>query len=175
MHSDRVGVFGWLGKRLYEKPFRLIYDGKCGLCMRSVALLRVFDLFDRIVYIALQDRETLREVGLDHLKEKDLLTDMHAACGEATGRGFLAYRMLAWRVPVLWPVLPLLYIWPVPSVGNWVYRRVADNRTCLLPTAEEPSLFSRFMASRSLRAVLILGVVVLLLGAAVGVLFFTRG
>ena len=45
-------------------------------------------------------------------------------------RGFAAYRRVSWRVPFLWPVLPLLYLPPVTTLATRVYRRVADHRLC---------------------------------------------
>jgi len=42
----------------------------------------------------------------------------------------MAYRALAARIPVLWPVLPVLYLWPIPKAGERIDRHVADSRTC---------------------------------------------
>lgn len=69
--------------------------------------------------------------GLDH---DQCMRDMHVITQSgATYKGFDAYRSLAWVVPILWPILPLLYLPPVRWVGNKIYRRVADNRSCDLP------------------------------------------
>ena len=57
----------------------------------------------------------------------------------ASGRvhaGFDAYRALAWRLPLGWPLLPTLYLPPVPWVGRRLYGRIAATRhraTCARP------------------------------------------
>ena len=48
--------------------------------------------------------------------------------------GFDGFRVLARHLPIFWLILPFLYIPPVPSLGRWVYRRIAERRYCLLPT-----------------------------------------
>ena len=47
-----------------------------------------------------------------------------AVTGAKTYKGYDAYRAMAFRLPVLWPVLPLLFLWPVPQVGRRIYRSV---------------------------------------------------
>jgi hypothetical protein len=47
--------------------------------------------------------------------------------------GFAALRWLAWRLPLLWPVLPLLYLPGVPALGQRLYLWVARNRFRLVP------------------------------------------
>jgi|SRR5215813_617602 len=108
----------------------VLYDENCKLCRRTVAVLRVFDIFGRVTYLSALDREALKGHGLDRLSATALMTDMHAVIGQKSRAGFMAYRALAARILVLWPVLPILYMWPIPKVGEWMYRHVADSRTC---------------------------------------------
>jgi len=67
--------------------------------------------------------------------------DMHVITPVGqTYAGFDAYRSLAWVIPLLWLVLPLLYLPPVKWLGSKIYRRVADNRcttACRLPQGEQ--------------------------------------
>ena len=47
--------------------------------------------------------------------------------------GFSAYRVIAWRIPLFWPVAPLLYVPGVRPAGDAVYRRIAERRHAHLP------------------------------------------
>jgi hypothetical protein len=70
-----------------------------------------------------------------HLDAEACLRDMHVLTANgAIYAGYDGYRSLAWVLPALWPLIPLLYLPPVRWIGWKMYRRVADNRrTCSLP------------------------------------------
>lgn len=127
---DWARVLRGLGERLFREPLTVLYDGNCELCRRTIALVRVFDVLERTVYLNALDDEALRRHGLDALDRQALLEDMHAVSSRGRWRGFDAYRQVAWRMPLLWPTLPLLHLWPVTAIGRRIYRRVADHRAC---------------------------------------------
>jgi predicted DCC family thiol-disulfide oxidoreductase YuxK len=82
----------------------VLYDGRCPLCRRSVALLKRLDWLGRLRYADARDP---------------------AALG--------AVRRLAWQLPALWPAAPLLYLPGVPQLGQRLYLWVAKNRFHLVP------------------------------------------
>jgi predicted DCC family thiol-disulfide oxidoreductase YuxK len=123
-----------LGQWLYPQELFFIYDGNCRLCRRAIATLRVFDSLGRVNYVNALDDVALTRHELDWLDREALLQDLHAVVQGKTWAGFPAYRTLATRIPLLWPLLPLLYLWPIPVWGQQIYRRVADRRSCLLST-----------------------------------------
>ena len=47
--------------------------------------------------------------------------------------GFEAFRYIAWRLPLLWPLAPWLYLPGVPTLGQRLYLWVARNRFDLAP------------------------------------------
>lgn len=49
-------------------------------------------------------------------------------------RGYSTYQQIAWRIPLLWILAPLLYVPPIPQIGRRIYRRVADARACQVDT-----------------------------------------
>ena len=122
------------------KPSRVVlYDGACGLCSGSVAVLGRLDLRGRLVFanIAAQwDRVSAEYPDLDY---GACLTDMHVvSAGGTVQRGFDAYRSMAWVLPAGWVLLPLLYVPGVPAAGRRLYRAVASHRSstaCALPVA----------------------------------------
>jgi predicted DCC family thiol-disulfide oxidoreductase YuxK len=105
----------------------MIYDGRCGFCVRSMAWLLAFD-------------------GLGQIRVRDFRTDPSPVVADAQlekalytvlpdGRalpGFDAYRYVVLRVPGLWWLVPLFYT-PVLSrlFGRPIYNWIAANRSRL--------------------------------------------
>jgi predicted DCC family thiol-disulfide oxidoreductase YuxK len=105
----------------------MIYDGRCGFCVRSMAW---FLAFDGLGQIGIRDfRTNPSPVVGDALVEKALylvLPDGRAL------PGFEAYRYVVLRVPGLWWLIPLFYL-PVLSrlFGHPIYTWIAANRSRL--------------------------------------------
>jgi predicted DCC family thiol-disulfide oxidoreductase YuxK len=105
----------------------MIYDGKCGFCVRSMVWLLAFD-------------------GLGQIKVRNFRTDPSPIVSDAQmekalylvlpdGRalpGFEAYRYVVLRVPGLWWQVPFFYI-PVFSrlFGHPLYNWIASHRSLL--------------------------------------------
>jgi hypothetical protein len=69
------------------------------------------------------------------LEPRRLLEEMHLVTpdGQRVYHGFAAFRWMAWRLPFLWALAPLLYLPGVPKLGQWAYLWVARNRFQLIP------------------------------------------
>ena len=108
-----------------------LYDGSCGLCQQTVAVLRRIDLLGRIVFHdALRDWPAI-QTAFPTLSQEECLETMHVVT--ASGRvetGFDAYRAISWSVPLLWPIAPLLYVPGVPRSDAGSTRRWRANRHC---------------------------------------------
>ena len=105
----------------------MIYDGKCGFCVRSMAS---FLAFDGLGQIKIRDfRVNPSPVVSDAQMEKALYLTLPD--GRALP-GFEAYRYVVLRVPGLWWLVPFFYL-PVLSrlIGTPVYNWVASNRSWL--------------------------------------------
>ena len=106
----------------------VIHDGQCRLCRRAVGLLRLLDWRRRLACLDLHDREGLPPAAAA-LDPAALHRDIHAVTAAGrVHRGFAAYRAIAWRLPLLWPLAPLLHLPPVAALGSRVYRYIADQR-----------------------------------------------
>lgn len=154
-------AFRWIGKRLFKEEMYLLYDGNCKLCRRTIASLRTLDLLCRITYVNSLEVAAIQRYNLEWLNSDDLARDMYAVVGSEHQAGFAAYRWIAKRNPILWPLYPLLYIWPIPSFGKRTYRRVADSRTCSIvrdvPSVSELNLRPR----RQLLVITVVGSILL--------------
>ncbi|MDE2008592.1 MAG: DUF393 domain-containing protein [Candidatus Omnitrophica bacterium] len=92
---------------------KVIYDGDCGFCRSSIRAVQVMDLWGKLEYVP----------GLKGMSEMRLeLPD-----GKAYG-GFFAFRRLTWDLPMLYPMIPLVYFPGAGVIGPLVYRWVARNR-----------------------------------------------
>ena len=116
-----------------KTPFYVLYDGNCGMCRRTMNFLLALDFLHRLTPVNARERREVEKQGLGRLGDETLMKDMHAVQGDKTWLGYDAYRAIAGRVPLLWPVWPFLWLWPVTHFGRRIYRRVADTRSCELP------------------------------------------
>ncbi len=109
-------------------PMDVLFDGSCGICQQTMSVLRGLDVFGR-----LRRRDVLadwRGISVDHpaLSQDRCLDTMHVIASDGVYTGFEAYRRMARVLPLIWLVLPLLYLPPVPWFGRRIYARVAHSR-----------------------------------------------
>jgi predicted DCC family thiol-disulfide oxidoreductase YuxK len=102
-------------------PVQVFYDGDCGLCQRTARILQRLDVLGQLDWV---DFRTAK-VDIDPAR---LEHEMASRSGGRTYFGFSAYRALSWRLPIFWPLLPLLYLPGVRPIGDAVYRRIAARR-----------------------------------------------
>jgi len=126
---------------------RLFYDGRCGFCLESIQRLQVVDLFRRV---ALRDfhlepslaalhpeltpercRSEMVLLEAERHRVRHSATPSVAPPGGRLSGGFHAFRRLCVRLPLLWPLLPLVYLPGASWVGSGVYRWVAEHRYLL--------------------------------------------
>ena len=124
-----------LGRRLWHlggrEPLIVLYDGGCRLCRRTVALLRSFDLLDDLEPVDGLSGDPRRQ-QFPNLTDAMLTHDLYAADGRRVAGGYDAYKRIAARLPILCWAGPLMRWGPVSKVGNRIYRRIADSRTCAI-------------------------------------------
>jgi predicted DCC family thiol-disulfide oxidoreductase YuxK len=112
---------------------RVLYDGDCALCRKSIGILRKLDWLGKLDYVNARD-EAHAVLRQPPVAVAPLLEEMHVLTPMGClHRGFRAFRWLAWRLPACWPVAPLLYIPGVPWLGQRTYLWVARNRFHLVP------------------------------------------
>jgi len=114
----------------------VLYDGQCRFCQRRIANLRRLDLGRRLEFVSLHDDRVARdfpEVSREQLLEEMFVVD---TAGHARS-GATALRYLSRRLPLLWPLAPLLHIPGSLPAWNWLYRLVARNRMRLGGTCAE--------------------------------------
>ncbi len=106
----------------------VIYDGECNFCQGQVANLRRFDVGGRhLAFLSLHDpRVAERYPDLSH---DELMEQMYVIDGKNRRHGGAdAVRYLSRRLPLLWPIMPILHIPGTARLWRWMYRQVAKRR-----------------------------------------------
>jgi predicted DCC family thiol-disulfide oxidoreductase YuxK len=85
----------------------VIYDGRCGFCVRSLNVCRALASadFENAMFVVAPDRRV--------------------------ARGFFAFRRMLWESPLMWPLLLPFYVPGSGWIGPRVYAWVARNRRTL--------------------------------------------
>ena len=112
---------------------RVLYDGHCAFCKRSVTLLQRLDWLGKLEYVDARDT-SLPLLSEPLVAGAPLLDQMHVLTprGRLYG-GYHAIRAIAWRLPLTWLVAPFLYLPGVTWLGQKLYVWVARNRFNLVP------------------------------------------
>ena len=113
----------------FKKPGRgkLFFDGNCSLCVKTVKKIQVFDLFgwiEPVDFSQLKPGEFPAELSFESCKSEMKLLESD---GKISG-GFLAVRRIAQKLPLLFPILPFLYIPGAKPIGSRLYEWIAKNR-----------------------------------------------
>jgi predicted DCC family thiol-disulfide oxidoreductase YuxK len=110
-------IIDWIEtKRRRSFKVEVVYDGKCGFCKASIERLKVMDLWGHLTY---QPRE-------ERLSEIKLIE------GNKIFGGFDAFRRMCLLLPMLYPLLPFVFLPGAGLIGRGVYKLIAKNRYCLV-------------------------------------------
>ena len=117
--------------RRHQQKIAVLYDGHCRFCTRSIFHILLLDWLHRLEAIDFHVVADRHRIAPD-LHYKDLNRELHIRFPDGrTCTAFRAFRALAWHLPLLWPLIPFLYIPGVAWIGKKVYHRISANRrTC---------------------------------------------
>lgn len=111
-----------------SSQLHLVYDGDCAFCVRSLRLLRGFDVRHRFELWDANDRGRVLS-AFPTLAGADFERAMFAVSGEGkTYRGFFAFRRAIWESPLLVPLIVLFYFPGASLIGPRIYDWVARHR-----------------------------------------------
>lgn len=112
----------------------VLFDGQCAFCRKSVEILQRLDWCGRLRFQDARDPSGWPPSPVP-LREERLMEEMHVVPlkGDRLYHGFGAFRWMAWRLPLLWPLAPFLYVPGVPNLGQRLYLWIAKRRYRLMP------------------------------------------
>jgi predicted DCC family thiol-disulfide oxidoreductase YuxK len=135
---DKI-VYAALAPFSGKKKYAVIFDGSCGLCKKTIGVVKSLDLLSHVEYLDAVHGWAEIQRRFPNLDRDRCLEDMHAVSSEGKVRvGFEAYRGLAWVLPLGWLTLPVFYFPGAAFFGNRIYRMVAEGRhsgSCALPNS----------------------------------------
>lgn len=105
----------------------VLYDSECNFCRSSIATLRRLDGRDRLRFLSLHDPSV--RTDYPDLTHDQLMAEMWVVTPD--GRRFggaESVRYLSRRLPILFPIAPLLHIPFSMPLWRWLYRLIARNR-----------------------------------------------
>jgi predicted DCC family thiol-disulfide oxidoreductase YuxK len=112
----------------------VLYDGHCQFCLKTTSILKRLDWFHRLTFHNCRDTAHIPE-HTAHLDPARMIQEMHVLTpdrGHALS-GFRAVRWIAGRIPLMWPLYPLLFIPGMSRLGQRLYLWIARNRFKLVP------------------------------------------
>jgi predicted DCC family thiol-disulfide oxidoreductase YuxK len=111
------------------QPWTVVYDGLCPLCIRSAVILDYLDLRRQLRFVDLEHEWATAVAIAPTLTAERARAAIHLVSPDGqVYSGFTAFRALSRQLPLLWPVLPLLYAPLSGRVGPRLYRLVAASR-----------------------------------------------
>lgn len=106
----------------------VIFDGECRFCRGGVERLQQLDVGgSRLSYLSLHDPRV--HVRYPDLSFDDLMSQMYVVDQSGVRHGGAdAVRYLSRRLPLLWPVMPILHLPGTARLWRWLYTQVAKRR-----------------------------------------------
>lgn len=109
-----------------RSPRIVVYDGRCRLCLRTMAVLDELDMTRALRFV--NGREGTASLP-EPLRSADVLHAMHVLEEDGTvRRGFHAFRSVARGLPLLWPLVPLMSLPGANSLGPRIYAVISRKR-----------------------------------------------
>jgi hypothetical protein len=129
---DWASILRFLGLVLSPVDFFFVYDGTSISMRRLVGVVQVCDVFGRVSYVNRANKEVLgrmRPIAALSGHEANSL-EVFAAIPDKSWTGLSAYCALARRVPLLWPIVLILYFRSSTNRASVPHRFVVTQRLC---------------------------------------------
>ncbi len=125
-------IIRWIEKR---RAFNMrggqdivVFDGLCGFCRECVRALEIMDLFGALKYADYQMYDRI-ELVHPELTYQLAHSQLHLIEPDGTlSGGFMAFRKMCLRLPMLYPLVPFAYFPGSGILGPIIYRWVSENR-----------------------------------------------
>jgi len=105
----------------------VLYDGQCNFCRSQINILRRLDSRHRLDFVSLHDPRVATDypsLTTDQLMEQMWIV---TTAGVMHG-GAYAVRYLSRKLPILWPIAPLLHFPFSMPLWCFLYRQIAKRR-----------------------------------------------
>jgi predicted DCC family thiol-disulfide oxidoreductase YuxK len=105
----------------------VIYDGNCEFCTAQVRRLHRWDSGKRLSFLSLHDPQV--NSRFPDLTHQQLMDEMLVVTPEGKRYGGAnGFRYLTLRLPLLWPLAPVMNFPGLMPLWAWLYRQIAIRR-----------------------------------------------
>ncbi len=130
-HVDEVKGVGSMRNR--APSVTVYYDGWCPLCSGIQDRLLRMDWLGKLAFASMREPGVAESLGVPAGR---LAERMHVRVHRTDGTGQVvdgiqAVLAIAARIPLLWPLWPLIWLSAVTSLGGWLYDLIAARRTII--------------------------------------------
>lgn len=126
--------------------YKFYYDAECPLCIKTVVIIKHFDVFNKVVCLSVQGNYH-KERALENRTEQELLFNIHGV--NANGKvmvGYYAYAGLLKALIYTFPLGLFLNLPIISNLGKRAYLYIAGNRltvrctseSCAMPIIQKP-------------------------------------
>ena len=105
----------------------VLYDGECNFCRSQINILRRLDGQNRLEFVSLHDPEVA--TNYPNLTFEQLMEQMWIVTPAGVQHGgAYAVKYLTKRLPILWPLAPLMHVPFSMPLWSFLYRQIAKFR-----------------------------------------------
>ncbi|WP_025151109.1 DCC1-like thiol-disulfide oxidoreductase family protein [Bacillus sp. H1a] len=119
-------------KTLKTQKIIVFYDGWCPFCKKSVNNLSKIDIFGMLKFYSFRDEQILTNYKLDIIKVEKRIHSKRVDSDELL-EGIHSFIQIVKRIPILWPLVLLMYLANAIGLGQKTYDFIA-NRRKIIPT-----------------------------------------
>jgi predicted DCC family thiol-disulfide oxidoreductase YuxK len=105
----------------------VLFDGQCNFCRSQIDILRRLDGKHRLDFVSLHDptvTERFPDLSFEQLMDQMWIVSPE---GDRFG-GAYAVRYLTRKLPILWPIAPLMFIPGSMKLWQFLYKQIAKHR-----------------------------------------------
>ncbi|MGD1804890.1 hypothetical protein ACP6PL_05545 [Dapis sp. BLCC M126] len=100
----------------------ILYNGLSANYIRLITFFCYFDWFKRLIYSDIEVRWQSLSQTHPHISLEESKQEIHILLPNgATRKGLFAIREILWRLPILWPLLPITYLPGVSTIVPKIY------------------------------------------------------
>lgn len=107
------------------KKIIVIYDNWCPNCTKFIIIVKNLDWFKLIIYKQLRNELDLQ---MQDKIDLDLATKQMASFTNKWNYGYISIFYILSRLPLFWLFIPILYVFKITSVGQYIYTELALKR-----------------------------------------------
>jgi len=106
-----------------DKPI-IAYDNRCLFCINAKKDIDMLDKSKKLEWVGI-DKFKYKKYKL---KKEDLLEEMYLIDNKQVYKGYYAWKQIAKKIPLMYPLYLISFIPGVDFIGNKIYKIISKHR-----------------------------------------------